>query len=203
MFKQFAKVALSATLVAASVAAQAQQSEAVRVRGTVTALGDGVVTVQTSAGQSTKVSLAKDYRVLVYTPIKFADVAPNAYVAVASSPTADGGLRALGVVVFPEAMRGLNEGTKGWDLAPGSRMTNATVGQINKQGAGEIVVTFGKGEEQKIQISDSTRVATFTAGDTAAIAVGAKVVVFATKESDGSHKSGMVGVGKDGYMPPV
>jgi hypothetical protein len=203
MFKQFAKMTLSTMLMAASLAAQAQQGEAVRVRGTVTAVGDGAVTVQTGSGQSTKVSLAKDYRVLVYSPIKFADVAPNAYVAVASSPTPEGGLRALGVVVFPEAMRGLNEGSKGWDLTPGSRMTNATVGQINKQGAGEIVVKFGKGEEQKIQITDNTRVATFVAGDAGAIAVGAKVVIFATKEADGSHKSGMVGVGKDGYMPPV
>jgi hypothetical protein len=203
MIKPLMTLALSATLVAASVTAQAQQGEAVRVRGTVTALSEGVITVQTAAGQRTTVSLAKDFRVLVYTPIKLTDVAPNAYVAVASSPTPEGGLRALGLVVFPEAMRGLNEGTKGWDLTPGSRMTNATVGQINQQGAGEIEVKFGKGETQKIQISDNTRVSTFTVGDVATITVGAKVVVFATKEGDGAHKSGMVGVGKDGYMPPV
>jgi hypothetical protein len=203
MFRNIFRAVMPTTLMAISVAAFAQQSEAVRVRGTISAIENNLVSVQTGAGQTTKVALTKDYRVLVYSPIKFSDVSPNAYVAVASSPSTDGGLKAMGLVVFPEAMRGLNEGTKGWDLTPGSRMTNATVGVINKQGNSEIVVKFGKGEEQKIQITDQTRVSTFVAGTTGALTIGSKVVVFATKDASGSHTSGMVGVGKDGYMPPI
>jgi hypothetical protein len=203
VLKSFLLSAIPATVMAMSASVLAQQGEAVRVRGTISSIENNTVSVQTASGQTTKVVLAKDYRVLVYSPIKFSDVSANAYVAVASSPSADGGLKAMGLVVFPEAMRGLNEGTKHWDLTPGSRMTNATVGVINKQGSGEIVVTFGKGDEQRIQITDQTRVSTFVLGESGALKAGSKVVVFATKDADGSITSGMVGIGKDGYMPPI
>lgn len=201
--KNFSTLALWGLISASSLVAHAQQGESVRVRGSVTALGEDLISVQTASGQNTKVALDKDYRVLVYSPIKVADITPNAYVAVASSPRVGGGLQAMGVVVLPQAMRGMNEGSMGWDLTPGSRMTNATVGQINQQGTGEITVRFGKGEEQKMQLTERTRFATFAFGDAAAVTVGAKVVVFATKEADGTVKSGVIGVGKDGYVPPL
>jgi hypothetical protein len=44
-------------------------------------------------------------------------------------PHANGGQKALEVLVFPEAMRGVAEGHYGWDLHPSSVMTNGNVEQ--------------------------------------------------------------------------
>jgi hypothetical protein len=180
------------------------QDNALRVRGTVSAVAGNELTVQTAAGQSVKVQLADKHTVLLYTPLKLSDIKPNSYVAVASVPQPDGSLRAVGLAVFPEGMRGLNEGTKGWDIAPGSRMTNATLAQFVEQGkGGEVVLRYEGSKTQKVVVNENVPVSTFAPAERSALGVGSKVVVFATRQGDGSLTSGLVGVGKDGYMPPV
>lgn len=202
------KALLKSLVVAAAVvtatAASAQVDNSLRVRGTITALDGNDVTVQTTAGQSVKVKLNPNYTALLYTPIKLEDVKPNAYVAAASAPQPDGSLRALALVVFPDGMRGLNEGSKGWDLTPGSRMTNATIAQLVQQGSGrDITVRYESDKTQTISVPERTPVASFAATDKAAVAVGAKTVIFATRNADGTISGGLIGVGKDGFMPPV
>jgi len=101
-------------------------------------------------------------------------------------------------------MRGLNEGSKGWDLTPGSRMTNATVAQLVRQeGAREITVRYEADKTQKISVPERTPVASFAPTDKAVVAVGAKTVIFATRNADGTLSGGLIGIGKDGFMPPV
>jgi hypothetical protein len=193
-------------LAAAALAAPCVQAQttALRVRGTISAVTDKDVTVQTQAGESVKVALAEKVTVLLYTPLKLADIKPDAYVAVASLPQPDGSLRAAGLVVFPESMRGMNEGTKGWDLAPGSRMTNASVARFVAQGGNrEITLRYEGDKTQTVAVPETVPVTTFAPTERAALAVGAKSVVFATRTADGGLSSGMVGVGKDGLMPPI
>lgn len=196
-------IVLIAALGAAS-GAPAQSDNSLRVRGTVAALDANILTIRTTSNQMAEVKLNPDYSTILYTPIKLEDVKPNAYIAAASAPQPDGSLRALALVVFPEAMRGLNEGTKIWDLGPSSRMTNATVAQlIDQSGANELTVRFDGDKEQKIVVPEGTPLATFASADKSAIAVGTKAVVFATRGPDGSLSAGLVGIGKDGFSPPV
>jgi hypothetical protein len=196
-------LALAATMAASAGQAFAQADNTLRVRGTVTAIDGDNLTVQNSAGQSVRVKLAAAYNVIEYTPIALADIKPNAYLAVASQPQADGSLRAISVVVFPESMRGLNEGAKGWDLTPGSRMTNATAGTIAASPEGrELTLTF-KGETQKIAVPERAPVTTFAPTDKARLQVGTRAVVFATRGADGTITGGLVGISKDGSLPPI
>lgn len=203
MRKPFTFVVAAAALGVATIAF-AQTDNSLRVRGSVSAIDGNELTVKTTAGQTAKVKLDATYNVLLYTPIRLEDVAPNAYVAAASAPQPDGSLRALAVVVFPEGMRGLNEGTKGWDLTPSSRMTNATIAQLVEQGDGrEITVRFDGDETQRIMVPERTPMASFGPADNALLKVDASVVVFATRNPDGSLSSSLIGVGKEGYLPPI
>ena len=58
-----------------------------------------------------------------------ADIKQGSYVGVAGMPQADGSQKALEVHIFPEAMRGVGDGHRGWDLQPSSTMTNGNVEQ--------------------------------------------------------------------------
>ncbi len=194
-------VAVALALSVTSAAAQSDNT--LRVRGTVTAIAADAITVQASSGQSVTVKLKPNYGVIQYVPIKITDVVANAYVAVASQPQADGSLKALSVVVFPEAMRGMGEGTKGWDLTAGSKMTNATAGNIAAKPDGrELTLTF-KGETQKISVPETASITTFTKVDATALRVGSKIVAFAERAADGTISSGFVGTSKDGSLPPI
>jgi hypothetical protein len=196
-----ATAAVSTTLYHQPALAQADNT--VRVRGTVTAIDADSIAIQSTSGQSTTVKLQPTYNVIEYRPIALGDIKPNAYLAIASQPQADGSLRAISVVVFPESMRGLNEGTKGWDLTPGSRMTNATTGNIATTPDGrELTLTF-KGETQKIAVPERAPVTTFAPTDKAKLKVGSRAVVFGVRGADGSVTGGLVGISLDGSLPPI
>ncbi len=203
---RFARLVAFAAALAAAGPALAQTDNTLRVRGTVTAITAEALTIQTGAGESVMVKLGANHTVLGYTPIRLEDVASNAYIAAASTQLPDGSLRALSLIVFPEQMRGLNEGTKGWDLGPNSRMTNATVAQFTPgpDGTRQLSVRFGRdGQTQSLSVTPQTHIRTFAVVDRALLVVGAQAVAFATRAADGSISSGLIGIGLDGRLPPV
>lgn len=194
-------LALSAILVATIVAPA--RAEEVRVRGTVTAFETDSITIQSAAGQTTKIKLPADYKVLEFSPIKLADIKPNAYLAAASIPQSDGSLRAISVSVFPEAMRGANEGSHDWDLKPGSRMTNATAGEIVAKPDGRVITLSFQGKTQRLVVPENAAVTAIAPVDKDNIKVGAKAVVFGMRDAAGSVAGGIVGITKEGALPPI
>ena len=52
--------------------------------------------------------------------VDLAAIVPNTYVGIATRTGANGELRAIEVLVFPEAMRGAGEGHYAWDLEAGA-----------------------------------------------------------------------------------
>lgn len=198
-----ARVFTFAFLVIPGVAAAAD-ADAQRVRGTVQAVAGNSLTMRTPAGQDVQIALNPDYKVLLYRPLALKDVAPNAYIGVASAPQPDGGSRALAIVVFPEPMRGMNEGNSAWDLIPGSRMSNATVAQlVGTAQTGELTVRFKDERTQRIAVTERTPVSTFAPTTREALAPGARAIVFASRSADGALTATFVGVGQDGYAPPL
>lgn len=172
-----------------------------RVRGTISDLSGSVATITTAAGQSVKVTLIEPV-VLLYRDIKFEDVPANAYVAVPSIALADGSRRALGLIVFPEKMRGFNEGFSAWDLGPDSKMTNATVAQVVARG-GERVVTVKYGaEEQTVFVPPYAPISTFAPAPDKKFEVGSNVVLFADDKT-GSLTAKFVGMHENGGLPPL
>ena len=180
------------------------QTPPTRLRGSIAAIDDKMVTVATREGTTAKVNLADNWSVLLVVPVTMADIKENSFVGVASLKGADGTLNALEVLVFPENMRGVGEGHYPWDLKPESLMTNATVAKLASAPSGQtLTLTYKGGGTQTIVVKPGTPIVTFQPGTKADAKVGAKLLVTATKDADGSLKAGRLAVGKDGFTPPM
>src|SRR5262249_40667434 len=126
-------------LAALFVSAAYAQDKPVRVRGTIDRVEGGVYVVKAKSGNEFKITLADNAPVSAVVKASLADVKPGSYVGIASLPQADGGQKALELLIFPEAMRGVAEGHFGWDLAPASMMTNGDVAQTVAATAGHVL----------------------------------------------------------------
>src|SRR4029077_951676 len=105
-----------------------------RVRGTVEKLDQLVMTVKTAAGP-VSVKLAENYTVVGVSRAKLEDIGAGKFIGTATLGERNGGLVALEVHIFPEAMRGVGEGHYPWDLKPDSKMTNGNVADVKSVGA--------------------------------------------------------------------
>jgi hypothetical protein len=194
-------LALAACLSAA--AALAQNAPITRIRGTIAGLEGNTLAVTTREG--TKVDVALNDPLTVATVRKFdlADIKPGSYVGIATRTGANGELRAIEVLVFPEAMRGAGEGHYAWDLEPGSMMTNGTItGTVDAASGRELSVSF-KGDSNKIVVPPGVPVVTFAPAERADLKPGAKVMFGAAKNAEGKLSAGRVTVEKDGVAPPM
>ena len=117
---------LVATL--AAPLAFAQDSPPVRVRGTIERIDGTIYVVKARDGAELK--FADNPQIAGVTKASLADVKQGSFVGVTAMPQPDGGLNAVEVHIFPEAMRGTGEGHYPWDLQPQSTMTNANVEQV-------------------------------------------------------------------------
>jgi hypothetical protein len=163
-----------------------QQTQAapppVRVRGTITAIDGGVLTVKARDGAEMKLKLADNAPVNEIVKASLADVKTGAYVAVTGQPQPDGSQKAIAVFIFPEAQRGLAEGHRPWDFAPNSTMTNATVDNQVKGVDGQTLTVKYKDGEQKILVTPATEITEARKKSAADLKPGQKITVFAAKK---------------------
>lgn len=203
---QLRRAALAATSIAFvfSVAALAQQAPTVRVRGVIVQSAASTLVVDTRAGERLTIALADNARVLALVPMALADIKPGSYVGSAAVPRGDGTWRALEVHVFPEAMRGVGEGHRPFDLEPQSTMTNATVAEVVVRLDGAVLTLRHKDGEQTILVQPGTPVVTYVPGDRSELKPGARIMIFAAqRQADGSLIAPSVTVGRDGLTPPM
>jgi hypothetical protein len=186
-----------------SAAVAAAQTTPVRLRGAITAIDDKAVTIATREGTSVNVKLADNWTVGLVVPASLADIKPGTFVGVASLGS-DADRTALEVLVFPDAMKGSNEGHYPWDLQPSSMMTNATVATVSGVADGQsLKLDYKGGGTQTIKVKPGTPIVTFQPGKREDTKVGAKVFVGAQKAADGTMTAGRINVGKEGMMPPM
>jgi hypothetical protein len=197
----FLGLALAAVL---ALPALAQQPAAppLRIRGEITKVEGAMVTVHTRSGDWVTVKLADNVAITGVKKAEFSEVAAGKFVGIASRPQPDGSLKALEVLVFPEAARGSNEGHYPWDLAPDSMMTNANISAAVESKNGRELTLTPKGSNVKIIVPEGVPVVTFAPADKSKIAVGAHVVVVGNKQADGSIVAPRVLVGLD-VVPPM
>jgi hypothetical protein len=182
----------------------ANAQDTVRVRGTIDRVEGPVYVVKARDGGELKVALADNGGVTAIVKAALADIKPGSFVGVASMPQTDGSLRALEVLIFPEAMRGVGEGHYAWDLRPQSMMTNANVEQTVSGVDGHTLSLKYKDGEKKILVPADTPIVTFAPGDKAELKPGAKIFIAAAKKQpDGSLQAARIGYGKDGLTPPM
>ena len=64
-------------------------------------------------------------------------------------PQPDGSQKAVEIHIFPEALRGMGEGHRPWDLVPNSTMTNANIESAVASSDGkELVLKYKDGEKK-------------------------------------------------------
>ena len=175
-----------------------------RIRGDVVALDGLSLQVKSRSGETLAIKLADNYVVTAVVKIDVTAIKAGAFVGTATVPQPDGTLTSLEVLVFPESMRGSNEGHYPWDLKPGSMMTNATIVDVASSGQGGRRMTLKyKDGEKTIVVPEDVPIVTFEPGEKSMLVPGAHVLLTATKQPDGSLTAARVAVGKNGLVPPM
>ena len=179
------------------------QTSTERIRGDVLRLDANILQVKTRAGEALTVKLADNFTVSAIVRRNLAAVVPGAFVGTATMPNPDGTLRALEVLVFPEAARGSGEGHYPWDLQPGSMMTNATVSDVVAVDAARRMTLRYKDGEKVVVVPPDAPIVSFEPGDRAMLVPGAHVILGAARQPDGTLTASRISVGKDGLVPPM
>ena len=171
------------------------------VRGTIASVSASSITVTTDGGPVV-VALSKSSGVLGVVRGNAADIKTGTFVGIANV-SGHGAMRALEVVVFPDAMRGAGEGNYPWDLPAGgghsSMMTNGTVAS---GAAGQPLTLPYKGGSQRIAIPPDVPIVRIAPGTRALLVPGAHVVVF-TISGPGPLNAARIVAGVHGVVPPM
>jgi hypothetical protein len=195
-------VGMIALLSAPTVPVLAQDAP-VRVRGTIDRVEGDTYIVKARGGAELKVTLAEKAMVVALIKASLADIKQGSYVGVSGMPQADGSQKALEVHIFPEAMRGVGDGHRGWDLQPTSTMTNGNVEQATASSDGQVLMLKYKDGEKKIVVSSDTPIVVYVPGERSELKPGASIfIAAAVKQPDGSLQAPRVNVGR-GVAPPM
>ena len=197
------RAALLALPLLAAAPALAQAPAAQRIRGIIERADESGLRIRSREGEDLTVALAPDVRVSAMKAVELGSVAPGAYIGTAAMPQSDGTLRAIEVLVFPEAMRGAGEGHRGWDLLPESTMTNATVADTVTAVEGRVLTLTYGGERKRVVVPPDAPVVTLVPATRSDLKAGEAVFLSAQRQPDGSLRAAQVTVGKDGVAPPM
>jgi hypothetical protein len=172
-----------ALLFAASFAA-AQAPQTVRVRATLENVNVPMLTAKSRDGAEMKIKLADNAPVNEVVKASLADIKADSYIAVTAMPQPDGTQKAVAILIFPEAMRGVGEGHRPWDLEPNSTMTNATVAEQVAGTDGQTVTVKYKDGDKKILVTPATIIVTYKKAAASDLKAGQKIFVAAAKKLD-------------------
>lgn len=194
---------VGAGLLLALFAFSASAQAPVRVRGTIEAVDGQTIQLKSREGEMLKIVLADNVNIAAVVKASLADVKANSFVGVAAMRQPNGTQRALEVLIFPDAMRGANEGHYPWDLMPESTMTNATVIESVTKVDGPTLTLKYKDGEQTIMVPPDAPIVTFAPGTRDDLKKGAGVFIGAArKQPDGTYQAARINVGRD-IAPPM
>lgn len=200
--RHIAPVAAAAALGLA--AAGSANADPIHERGTITSLDGSVLKIKDRDGKDVMLNLDDGWKIVGASKATMADIKPGTFIGTATTGE-DAGMKAVEVVVFPEAMKGTGEGHYAWDLQPGGKtmMTNATVNNEVKGTDGKTVTLTYKGGEKKVDIKDNTPIVQLGDATKADLKPGAKVFVNASAMTGDKLEKGAVIVGVGGVTPPM
>jgi hypothetical protein len=193
-------VPIAAATVLVGVLLSAPAFAQAHIRGTLTAVKDGTISVQNAKGETVPIKLANDAGLFLVTKADMSAIQSGKFVGVTSFE--EGGKRvAREVHVFDESLRGLAEGHYPWDLeAKPNMMTNANIAKVEEVGSDRVLKLNYKGGEQTITVPTSATVVAFDKAPAGELAVGRKVFIVMNKE--GSEAAAVV-IGAEGVKPPM
>ena len=173
------------------------------VRGTVVSLSATTLVIKADTGSVT-VQVTPPLQVYDREPGRLADVKDNSFIGVTTVKQPDGSERATEIHIFPEALRGLGEGSRMMTpsaggggnrmtngAVSGSRMTNGTAsparmsnGSVANANGSSLVVQYAGGSQQ-VTVPPNTLV-TEIKSTSKALVPGEEVVVLAKRGANGS-----------------
>jgi uncharacterized protein DUF5666 len=177
---------------------------AATLRGTITSSSKNSLMLAADSGTVT-VQLQPPVEVYERQPATLAEVKDNAFIGVTTVKQPDGTERATEIHIFPEALRGLGEGSRmmspNTGAAPGSRMTNGAVsgsrmtngtatasrmsnGSVTAMNGSTFLVQYAGGS-QKVVVPSNTPV-TEIKQTSAPLSQGERVVVLAKRDAQGT-----------------
>jgi hypothetical protein len=187
-----------AALFAASLAA-AQAPQMVRVRATIESVNGQTLDVKARDGATMKVQLAPNAPVNQVVKAAVSDIKQGDYIAITAMPQPDGSQKAVAILIFPAAMRGVGEGHRPWDLNPGSTMTNATVASEVTGVSGETINVTYKGGDKKVVVPADAQIVAYKKATAADLKPGEKIFVAGAKKlPDGTLEAPNVAFGDYG-----
>jgi hypothetical protein len=193
-------VCLSIGLIAA---AAAQTGAAVRLRGTAESIDGAFLKLRTTEGNEVSVKLADDLVVAAVAKASLSDIKPGVFVGTGAAIEPGGGLRAIQIIIFPEAMRGRGEGHRPWSAQPDSTMTNATVADTVDTVSGRTMRVHYKGGEKSIVIPAEATILRLLPAERHDLGAGARVAVTASTGVDGTLTASRVVIAREGAEPPL
>ncbi len=164
--------------------ASAQAPQMVRVRATLEDVSVPMLTAKSRDGAEMKIKLADNAPVNEVVKASLADIKADSYIAVTAMPQPDGTQKAVAILIFPEAMRGVGEGHRPWDLEPNSTMTNATVAEQVAGTDGQTVTVKYKDGDKKILVTPATIIVTYKKAAASDLKAGQKIFVAGAKKLD-------------------
>jgi len=200
-------IALALVLGAGNVAAQnmtKQDAQPVHVRGEISGIETGHLTVQTRDGGTERVVLAPDVKIFTLTPAKADAVEMETSIGAAGVQQQKERIKASVVVIYPQGSAGTSNDYLTWDLTPDSTMRNGIVRSVENGPDGRVVsLSYPQGGATVVIPAEATVMALQQA-DKSLLKKGAQIFVpSAEKGSDGALTAEMVAVGKDGFKPPL
>ena len=201
--KTLTMIAATCALLLASAAFA--QDKPMRVRGTVEQIDGTMMTVKSREGDTLKVKLADEVKVVALVKSSLADIKPNSFVGSTAMPQPDGTWKAVEVHIFPEEMRGTGEGDRPYDYKPQSTMTNGTVNSLAKttmtgtvaNEEGTTLTLDYKGGSKKIDVTPQTVIVSYVPGTREELKPGASIYIpAATRQADGTLLTARVNVGR-------
>lgn len=190
--------ALGAAAFLAAGAAQAQTTS-VRVRGTITAIDGGSLSVRTRDGRDLKLALPDNVAVAVATAVKFEDLKDGDFVGTTTKAGPGGTEVATEVHYLAPTTQ---PGQTAWDNEPNSKMTNASVaGKVVAAGNRELTLQWAGGA-QKVIVPEGIPIVRAVPGAKADLKLGEYIFAVAQQAGDGGLTAPRIQVSKGGVRPP-
>ena len=206
--------AAAALLLGSAIAAETPEAD--HVRGQISAVEPGGITVKTADGRSMRLALPEQLAVFTLSKASFSSVDFGLYVGsvavrlemtspiVRATPreTISWLFEGRELRIIDEKLRGIAVGFKPWDFPKGSSMTHGWVDDMDSR---VVSIKYGptQDEESDVLVGKDVPVTRMALGERGDIKAGAHALVGATKGADGKLGAVFVFVGKDGLVPSL
>jgi hypothetical protein len=170
------------------------------VRGKLTEVAEGSLTVKTRTGQLMTVKMAPNFRVAETKAVTLAAIQPGSFIGTTTIEMPDGTGRSLEVHIFPPGVK-MGAGHYPWDLKPGSMMTNGDVGKVVAGAKGDTIEVSYPGGAHTVLVPPKARIVETVPGDKTMLKPGVSVFLIALPGPDGALASDAVVVGEKGAPP--